>query len=141
MTTPAYRGFTPYHFRRESGKGFTLIEVTVSIFVIGIMIIASAALLHGVPVSRVSHSQSIALSIAQNKIEALRANGYDALPASGTFTDAALSSLSSSTASTTISVYDSKTKRADVGVSWLEGTSTRYYLTLTTLVTQIGGLK
>jgi prepilin-type N-terminal cleavage/methylation domain-containing protein len=127
--------------RNTPARGFTLIEVAVSIFVIGIMIVASAALLHGVPVSRISHSQSIALAIAESKIEALRAGGYDSLPASGSFTDVALSSLASSTASTTVTVYDSKTKRVDVGVSWLETDSVRRYVSLATLITQIGGLK
>jgi prepilin-type N-terminal cleavage/methylation domain-containing protein len=125
----------------DSSRGFTLIEVAVAVFVIGIMIVASAALLHGVPVSRVTHSQSIALAIAESQIETLRAAGYAALPASGSFTDSALSSLASSTASTTVTVYDSKTKRVDVGVSWLETDATRRYVTLTTLIAQVGGLK
>jgi prepilin-type N-terminal cleavage/methylation domain-containing protein len=127
--------------RYDPSRGFTLIEVAVAIFVIGIMIVASAALLHGVPVSRVTHSQSIALAIAESQIETLRAAGYAALPASGSFTDSALSSLASSTASTTVTVYDSKTKRVDVGVSWLETDATRRYVTLTTLIAQVGGLK
>jgi prepilin-type N-terminal cleavage/methylation domain-containing protein len=125
----------------DPSRGFTLIEVAVAVFVIGIMIVASAALLHGVPVSRVTHSQSIALAIAESQIETLRAAGYAALPASGSFTDSALSSLASSTASTTVTVYDSKTKRVDVGVSWLETDATRSYVTLTTLIAQVGGLK
>ena len=91
--------------------------------------------------SRVTHSQSIALAIVESKIEALRAGGYDALPGSGSFTDMALSSLASSTASTTVATYDSRTKRVDVGVSWLETDSVRHYVVLTTLITQIGGLK
>lgn len=127
--------------RRSFTRGFTLIEVAVSVLIIGSMIVATAALLHGVPVSRTAHNQSLALSIAQNEIELLRAAGYSALSSSSPFTDTLLSSLASSTASTTVSTYDSKTKRVDVGVSWLETDLTRHYLVLTTLITQIGGLK
>jgi len=121
-------------------RGFTLIEVSVSIFVIGVMIVASASLLHGVPASRLSRDQSIALVIAQNEIETLRAAGYAALPASGPFSDSTLASLPSGVGTLTISQYDSKTKRVDVAVSWTESDSSAHDVTLTTLVTEIGGL-
>lgn len=121
-------------------RGFALIEVTVSIFVIGIMIVASASLLHGVPASRLSRDQSIALVIAQNEIETLRANGYAALPATGSFSDTALASLSSGAGTLAVAQYDSKTKRVDVTVSWTEADASAHTVTLTTLVTEIGGL-
>jgi prepilin-type N-terminal cleavage/methylation domain-containing protein len=121
--------------------GFTLIEVTVSIFVIGIMMIATAALMRGVPVDRLTRSQSIAVSIAQNKIESLRSAGYASLPANGTsFTDVALSSLTSGSASTSVVTYDTKTKRVDVSVGWVESDQSNHLVTLTSLITSIGGL-
>lgn len=121
-------------------RGFALVEVVVSILVIGLMIVASASLLHGVPASRLTLDQSIALSIAQNKMGALRDAGYAALPASGTFSDSALASLASSTGSIATSDFSSTTKRIDVSVAWIEKDASPRSITLTTLMAQIGGL-
>jgi prepilin-type N-terminal cleavage/methylation domain-containing protein len=122
-------------------RGFTLIEVTVSIFVIGVMVVASASLLHGVPASRLTLDQGLALSIAQNEIETLRAGGYATLPATGPFTDATLSALSSGAGAITVTDYDAKTKQVEVSVSWREQDLSSHTVTLTTLITQVGGLK
>lgn len=126
-------------WHRKSGKGFSLIEVVVSIFVIGVMIVASAALLGGVPASRLARNQSIALTVAQNQIESLRAAGYAALPASGPFSDTELSALSSGAGSIAIAAYDARTKRIDVSVSWEEEAGPQA-ITLTTLIAETGGL-
>jgi prepilin-type N-terminal cleavage/methylation domain-containing protein len=123
------------------GHGFTLVEVVVAIFVIGVMIVASTALLRGASASRVTLDQGVALSIAQNKIEALRAGGYAALPASGSFTDTALGALTSGAGTVTIATYDSTTKRVDVTVSWVGKDAVSRNITLTTLLTQTGGLQ
>ena len=125
----------------ESGKGFTLIEVTISIFVIGMMIIASAALLRGVPLSRMTLNGGIALTIAQNEIESIRAGGYAAIPVTGSFADTALASLASGTGTVTASAYDARTKRVDVSVSWVEKDGVPHTVALTTLITQDGGLR
>jgi prepilin-type N-terminal cleavage/methylation domain-containing protein len=121
-------------------RGFALIEVTVAIFVVGLMIVASASLLRGVPATRLTLDQSIALSIAQNKIEALRAGGYAALPATGSFTDSALTALASSTGSVTVTAYASTTKQVQVSVSWREKDTSVRSVSLTTLITNVGGL-
>src|SRR6185369_12962681 len=110
-----------------------LIEITISIFIIGVMIVASASLLHGVPANRLTLDQGIALSIARNEIEAL--------PASGSFTDTALASLISGTGTITVATYDAKTKRVDVTVSWQEKDASAHNIALTTLITQVGGLR
>lgn len=147
---PRARGFTHtpnvplrearIHSTARWVSGFTLIEVTVSIFVIGVMIVASASLLHGVPASRLTRDQSIALTVVQNQIETLRAGGYAALPASGPFSDAALASLISGAGTVTVAEYDAKTKRVDVQVSWTEADASPHDVTLTTLITETGGL-
>lgn len=125
--------------RREGG--FSLIEVTVAIGIIGMMILATSTLLQRIPVSgREVRDQDIALKIARNEIEVLRAGGYDALPASGPFLNSLLNSLLSGSASVAITVYDAKTKKTDVSVSWTgTGSITRTVL-LTTLIAQNSGL-
>lgn len=122
-------------------RGFSLIEVTIAIAIIGTMIVATSALLQRLPVSgREVRDQDIALKIARNEIEVLRAGGYDALPASGPFSNSLLSSLTSGSASVTIAVYDAKTKRADVAVSWTGTGSVTRTVLLTTLIAQNSGL-
>lgn len=123
------------------GAGFTLIEVTVSLFVIGVIIVASIALLHGVPANELARNESIAASIAKNEIEMLRAGGYASLPASGPFTDMSLASLASGSGIVTVTAYDSKTKQVDVAVSWTEKDGTSHTTTLTTLIAESGGLR
>src|ERR1035437_2031769 len=106
-------------YRHPSSRGFTLIEVVVSIFIIGVIVVASTMLLRAAQVNRVTQDEDIALKIANNEGGVLRAGGYAALPASGSFTNALLPSLPSGVATVTISSYNTKTKKADVSVSWL----------------------
>lgn len=122
-------------------RGFSLIEVTIAIAIIGTMIVSTSALLQRLPVSgREVRDQDVALKIARNEIESLRAGGYDSLPASGSFTNPLLSSLMAGAASVTIAVYDTKTKRADITVSWTGTGGTTRTVSLTTLITQTSGL-
>lgn len=121
-------------------RGFSLVEVVVSIFVVGIILIASATLLNGVPLNRLTRDQDLALKIANNEIEALRALGYANLPASGSFADTELSSLTNGAGVATISDYNAKTKKIDVSVTWIDSDETPREISLTTLVTDVGGL-
>ncbi len=121
-------------------RGFSLIEAIVSIALLGVLLLASAALMHSIPLTTNARDQDIALKIASTKIDALRALGYEALLASGTFTDPTLSLLASSTGTMTIATFNAKTKRVDVTVSWRARDQTPRSLVLTTLITHIGGL-
>jgi prepilin-type N-terminal cleavage/methylation domain-containing protein len=123
-----------------SSRGFSLVEVTVSIFIIGVIVVASTMMLRAAQVNRTTRDEDLALKIASNEIETLRAGGYAALPASGSFADTQLSSLASGTGTVTMSTYDAKTKKAYVVVSWLGTDKATHTVALTTLVTQIGGL-
>ena len=127
--------------RPRYSHGFSLIEVTIAVAIIGMMVLATVLLLERVPVSgREVRDQDLGLKIAQNEIELLRATGYDSLPVSGPFTNMLLSSLASSTASVTITDFNAKTKKVEVFVSW-KGTNlaTRSVL-LTTLMAKSSGL-
>ncbi len=121
-------------------RGFSLIEAIVSIALLGVLLLASAALMHSIPLTADARDQDIALKIASTKIDALRALGYVALPASGTFTDPTLNLLASSAATMAIATFNAKTKQVDVTVSWLARDQTPRSLVLTTLITHIGGL-
>lgn len=138
--THTKRGFAPYHFCRKSDKGFALIEVLVSIFILGIMSVASATLLNGGSARRVTLDGSTALMIAKNEIETIRAGGYAAVPVSGPFANPALANLSSGTGTLVTSQYDAGIKQVAVEVTWTEPDSTVHTVSLTTLITENGGL-
>ena len=120
-------------------RGFSLIEIIVSLFIVLMLIMASQAMLFGTPLVRLARDQDIALTIAQNELEGLRGGGYDALPASGSFPDPLLSSLSSGSGNVSISDFTAQTKEVVVTVSWDEGDRPQSQ-SLSTLITQTGGL-
>jgi prepilin-type N-terminal cleavage/methylation domain-containing protein len=121
--------------------GFSLIEVTVAIALIALMIVTTSVLLQRLPVGgREVRDQDLALKIARAQMETLRAGGYDAVPASGPFTNALLSSLASSTALLTVGDYNSDVKQVEVTVSWRGADAVIRFVSLTTLITSESGL-
>ena len=125
-----------------TSRGFTLIEVVLSIFIMGVMLILLQSVLRSSILVRTSKNEGIALSIARNKIESLRAGGYGSVPASGAFSDSLLSTLNSQATTTlTTSDYNAKTKQVVVSVIWLDpGHTASSTVSLSTLITQTGGL-
>jgi prepilin-type N-terminal cleavage/methylation domain-containing protein len=122
-------------------RGFSLIEVVISIFLIGLLVVLSGVFLMAAPLSRHVKLENTALSIAGNKLEELRGAGYAALPVTGPFSSSALSALPQGAGDVTVTDYNTRTKQVVVTVAWREkeasATST---VALTTLITEIGGL-
>ncbi|OGG67785.1 hypothetical protein A3E99_03460 [Candidatus Kaiserbacteria bacterium RIFCSPHIGHO2_12_FULL_54_16] len=118
-------------------RGFSLVEVAIAVAIIGLMVVSTSMLLQRLPISgREVRDQDLALRIARDKIEILRATGYTSLPESGPFTNILLDSLASSTASVAVTDYNDKTKQVEVSVSWRGDNLVIRSLSLTTLVTQ-----
>lgn len=118
-------------------NGFSLIEVTVAVAIIGMMVVATGALFARIPVNgREVRDQDLALKIARGELESLRAAGYAALPANGPFANELLSSLSGSAASVTVTDVDAETKQADVSVTWLGSDQHSRTVSLVTLITE-----
>lgn len=123
-------------------RGFSLIEVTIAVAIIAVMVVTTSTLLNRLPVSgREVRDQDIALKVARNEIESLRALGYASLPTSGPFTNMLLSSFASSSASVTITDFNAKTKQVVVNVFWQSSTLTTRSVSLATLITQNSGLQ
>lgn len=123
---------------QKSSGGFSLIEIVVAIFVIGATVGLYAAALRTFSVTKTAGHESVALRVAEGKLEVLRTLGYAALPGSGSFADPQLASLPSATGTIAVSAFNAKTKQIVVSVSWREaGTST---VSLSTIITQTGGL-
>jgi prepilin-type N-terminal cleavage/methylation domain-containing protein len=122
-------------------SGFTLLEVLVTIFIIGLVLVLYQGALGKVGLIQYAKNQEIALRVANNKMEELRAGGYAALPSSGNFSDTQLNSLPNSSASMTITAYNSDTKQVVITIQWDDpSSSSSKNISLTTLVTKTGGL-
>ncbi len=123
-------------------RGFSLIEVVVSLFIMSVMLLLLQSVIRSGVLVRTSKSQGIALSIARNKLESLRGGGYAALPPNGSFPDSLMSTLPpGATTTLTVSAYNAKTAQVTVGVVWLDaGASASSTVSLSTLITQTGGL-
>ncbi|HEX5774659.1 MAG TPA: type II secretion system protein [Candidatus Paceibacterota bacterium] len=123
-------------------RGFTLLEVVISIFVVGVAATLAGTLLHVVPLARHTKYEDVALKVAANEIEMFRALGYESLPASGPIANPLLAGLPQGEGETTVIDYNDDTKEVTATVSWVaavgQATST---VALTTLITNIGGLK
>ncbi len=127
---------------RPQPRGFSLIEVVVSISILGIMLILLQAVVRSGVLIRTSKNQGIALSIARNELESLRADGYAALPPSGSFPDALVSTLPEATTTLTVADFNAKTKEVTAEVAWQDaGSAASSTVSLSTLITQTGGLQ
>lgn len=126
----------------NGSRGFALVEVVVSILVVGAIILLMHAVILSGSLVKSSKNQNIALSIVRSKLEALRAGGYAALPANGPFTDSLLATLpQAATTTLTVATYDAKTKRVTVNVIWRDpNAAASSTVSLDTLITQTGGL-
>lgn len=126
----------------KASRGFSLVEVVVSIFIIGVLLILLQAIFRSSTMVKTAKNQSVALSIAKNEIEALRAGGYATLPASGSFPDSLLSTIPVATTTLIVSPYNAKTKLVTVNVLWQDSASSASStVSLSTLITQTGGLQ
>lgn len=121
-------------------RGFSLAEMIVALFIVSIGVAITSIAVKTTVTTRDSANESIAFHIAASKLEELRFLGYDALTSSGSFSDTELSSLPNGAASTTVTTWNTKTKQAVAGVSWLGTNNLTRYVSLTTLITQVGGL-
>lgn len=126
---------------RRPATGFSLVEVTVAIGLIGLMVVTTGVLLERIPVhGREVRDQDVALKIARSEIETLRAGGYGALPVSGPFAHTLLSSLASSSASLLINDYNETVKQVVATVEWRGTGSVMRSVSLTTLIAEHSGL-
>lgn len=123
-------------------RGFSLVEIVVSLFILGIMLLLLHAVIQSSALVKNSKNYGIALSIARDKIESVRAGGYAAVPQNGTFLNTLVSTLPrAATTTLAVSAYNAKTKQVIISIIWLEPSSTASStISLTTLITETGGL-
>jgi prepilin-type N-terminal cleavage/methylation domain-containing protein len=104
-------------------SGMTLIEVLVSMAMLGALVVLYAAVFNISVFTKGMKKENIAYHIASKKMEELRNTPYGSLPTSATFSDTQLSQLPASSASFTINNYGSYSglKEIVVAVNWNDG--------------------
>ncbi|MBI5003763.1 prepilin-type N-terminal cleavage/methylation domain-containing protein [Candidatus Kaiserbacteria bacterium] len=120
--------------------GFTLIEVLITVFVVGVLVALYGVGVMTTSLTREAAHQDIALHAASQQLESLRMSGYPALPASGSFANSQVTQLPSGSGAMTISALNAKTKQVVVTVSWQEGSRGSRSVSLSTYITETGGL-
>lgn len=127
--------------RKNRDGGFSLFEVLIVVFLIGVIFVMYSGAVKNVSLNRNAKDQEIALRIASTKMETLRDAGYENLPPSGSFADSQLASIPSGSASLAVSDFNAQTKQVTVTVSWTEPSiGTSRSVALSTLITGTGGL-
>lgn len=124
----------------RTAAGFTLIEVLITIFVVGVLVALYGVGVMTTSLTREAAHQDIALHAASQQLESLRMGGYAALPASGSFSNTQITQLPSGSGAMTVSALNAKTKQVVVTVSWQEGSRGSRSVSLSTYITETGGL-
>jgi prepilin-type N-terminal cleavage/methylation domain-containing protein len=126
--------------RINKTRGFTLIEMLISLLIISIAVAFSTVIIGTIKVTRDSAYENVAFRIADSKLDELRSGGYAILPTDGEFQSPELTNLPQGLASTSVMVFNDKTKKVTTGVSWRDANGSTRYVSLTTLITESGGL-
>lgn len=120
--------------------GFTLVEMLVALFILSATTLFVTVVVGTSKGTRDAVHENIAFRVAESKLNELRAGGYASLPSSGSFSDSQLLSVPEGTASTSITIWNAQTKKVVAGVSWLGSDGRTRFVSLETLITEVGGL-
>lgn len=123
-----------------SSRGFTLIEILVALGIVVAMLFALAALVRLSVLQSTVHREEIALTIAMSTLEELRVGGYAALPPSGALAHPSLALLPGGAGTLSVSEFEDDTAEVEVTVTWEGRDGENRSMTLSTLITDIGGL-
>lgn len=129
----------PYHKNASLKNGFTLIEVLLTLLFSTILVVLLLTAATTLLQTYKTNQQSLAARIATKEIENLRQTSYSSLPSSGSFSDADLSKLTSSSGNLTVSNYQSSAdiKQITVNVSWVQNGASKQVI-LETLIYKNG---
>ncbi len=112
----------------------------VALFIISVTVVFVTIVIGTIKITRDATHENVAFRIAESKIDELRAGGYAALPASGSFSNPELTKLPQGVASTSVTDWNAQIKQVAAGVSWQGADGFMRFVSLTTLITQSGGL-
>jgi prepilin-type N-terminal cleavage/methylation domain-containing protein len=125
---------------KSSQKGFTIVELMVTVIVAGFIIPAVAVALTNLAVTnKLSRDQALSNMLIQNKVETLRSSGYNSLSNGTTSFVAELPNTlgSPKSASYTVSTPATGIKQIDLSISFTEYHATRNF-TYRTYISELG---
>ena len=112
----------------------------IALFIMSLATAFVTVVVGTIKVTRDGAYENVAFRIADSKLDELRAGGYAALPASGPFSVPELVEVPQGAASTSVTVWNAQTKQVVTGVSWKGADGAPRYVSLTTRITESGGL-
>jgi type II secretory pathway pseudopilin PulG len=121
-------------------KGFTIVELMVTVVVAGFIIPAVAVALTNLAVTnKLARDQALANMLIQNKVETLRSSGYNSLTSGTTSFVAELPNTlgSPKSASYTVSTPATGIKQVDLSISFTEYKSARSF-SYRTYISELG---
>lgn len=126
--------------RKQNQRGFGIIEVVVTLFLIGVTLILFQVSSNAIVLNKYNRYKEVALRIAENEIQALKTTSYANLPTTGSFTNSQLSTLPQGAGQLEINEIEGGLTEAIVTVTWNNpsGTDTQQ-VSLSTYIFQ-GGL-
>lgn len=105
--------------QKKSQSGFTVIEVLITLFMIGVTVMLFQATANSVVLNKYGRYREIALRIADKKIQTTRTTAFASIPATGSFTDSALSTLPNGQATMTTTDINDNLKDVRIVITWL----------------------
>lgn len=117
-----------------------MIEMLIALFIMSAAAAFATIVTGTIKTTRDVAYENAAFRIADSKLDELRAGGYANIPVSGSFSSPELADLPEGTASTSITAWNAKTKQVVAGVSWRGTDGLTRVVSLTTLITESGGL-
>jgi prepilin-type N-terminal cleavage/methylation domain-containing protein len=108
------------HLKTEKNNqsGFSVIEVLITLFMIGVMLMLFQATANAIVLNKYGHFKEIALRIADQKIQEVRTTSFATIPSSGTFTSPLLATIPGGQASLTMNDLEDNLKEVIVVVRW-----------------------
>lgn len=119
--------------------GFSIIEVLVTLFIIGITLLLFAVVSNAIVLNKYNRYKEIALRVAETKLAELRTTPHGNLPTSGTFSNSQVEKLPQGNAAMAFTEVATGLTQATVTVTWqnTQNTGTQE-ISLSTYISQFG---
>lgn len=130
---------TRTQFAHKKQSGFTIIEVVVTLLIIGVTLLLYTVISNSITLNKYNRYKEVALRVAETSLQDLRTIDYNSLPASGPFTNAQIQTLPEGSANLEITEVSTGLSKATVTVSWRSPSSnTMQAISLSTFLSEHG---
>ncbi|QQS22733.1 prepilin-type N-terminal cleavage/methylation domain-containing protein [bacterium] len=102
----------------KTQSGFSIIEVVVTLFIIGLTLVLLQMSANSVVLNKQARYKEIATRIADQKMQSIRTTDFDSIPSTGTFNDSLMSSIPSGAGNITVVDVNDTLKDVTVRVTW-----------------------